>query len=78
MDSDESDVVKKKQLLRNQIRAKLRALSEDEIRAHCKAHLTGYKIPKTVEFRDELPKSNVGKILRKDLRAEDATQHAAE
>ncbi|MEL6645394.1 MAG: AMP-binding protein [Pseudomonadota bacterium] len=45
-------------------------LSESDIRAHCKAHLTAYKIPKRVEFRDDLPKSNVGKILRKDLRAE--------
>ena len=54
------------------------SLTEADIRAHCKAHLTGYKIPKRVEFRDDLPKSNVGKILRKDLRAEDLTQHAAE
>jgi len=36
--------------------------------AHCREHLTGYKIPKVVEFREELPKSNVGKILRKELR----------
>ena len=35
----------------------------------CKQNLTGYKIPKYVEFRSELPKSNVGKILRKELRA---------
>ena len=35
---------------------------------HCRKHLTGYKVPKFVEFRDELPKSNVGKILRKELR----------
>lgn len=54
------------------------SLTEADIRAHCKAHLTGYKVPKKVAFRDDLPKSNVGKILRKDLRAEDATQHAAE
>ncbi|MEM8824947.1 MAG: AMP-binding protein [Pseudomonadota bacterium] len=53
-------------------------LTEADIRTHCKAHLTAYKIPKRVEFRDELPKSNVGKILRKDLRAEELTQHAAE
>ncbi|MDD9715841.1 AMP-binding protein [Dinoroseobacter sp. PD6] len=46
-------------------------LSEADIRAHCKEHLTAYKVPKRVEFRDELPKSNVGKILRKDLRAEE-------
>ncbi|MDP3523439.1 MAG: AMP-binding protein, partial [Hoeflea sp.] len=44
------------------------ALTAEDVRAHCKAHLTGYKVPKLVEFREELPKSNVGKILRKDLR----------
>ncbi|MBI2518764.1 MAG: AMP-binding protein [Bdellovibrio sp.] len=43
-------------------------LSEDELREHCKKFLTGYKIPKFYEFRKELPKSNVGKILRKELR----------
>ncbi len=43
-------------------------LTEQDVRAHCKLHLTGYKVPRLVEFRDELPKSNVGKILRKDLR----------
>ncbi|MCI5111697.1 MAG: AMP-binding protein [Marivita sp.] len=53
-------------------------LSEADIRAHCKAHLTAYKVPKRVEFRDELPKSNVGKILRKDLRAEELARIAAE
>ncbi|MFY9210928.1 MAG: AMP-binding protein [Aestuariivita sp.] len=53
-------------------------LSEADIRNHCKAHLTAYKVPKRVEFRDDLPKSNVGKILRKDLRAEELAQHAAE
>ena len=42
-------------------------ITEDEIMQFCKK-LTGYKCPKMVEFRDELPKSNVGKILRKDLR----------
>ena len=40
----------------------------ESIRAHCKEHLTGYKVPRHVEFLDELPKSNVGKILRKELR----------
>jgi long-chain acyl-CoA synthetase len=47
------------------------ALNKDAVRAYCKEHLTGYKVPKLVEFRDELPKSNVGKILRKDVRAEE-------
>ncbi len=46
-------------------------LTTDAIRAYCKEHLTGYKVPKQVEFRDDLPKSNVGKILRKDLRNEE-------
>jgi long-chain acyl-CoA synthetase len=46
-------------------------LSVDDVRAYCKKHLTNYKVPKQVEFREELPKSNVGKILRKDLRAEE-------
>ncbi len=46
------------------------ALTPDELRAHCKAHLTAYKVPKRVVLRDALPKSNVGKILRKDIRAE--------
>lgn len=44
------------------------SLTEDEIKAYCRENLTGYKIPKYVEFRKELPKSNVGKILRKELR----------
>ncbi|MBD1575538.1 long-chain-fatty-acid--CoA ligase FadD [Vibrio sp. S11_S32] len=46
------------------------SLNKDELIAHCREHLTGYKIPKVVEFRDELPKSNVGKILRRELRDE--------
>ena len=44
------------------------ALTEADVKAHCAANLTNYKRPKFVEFRAELPKSNVGKILRKDLR----------
>jgi long-chain acyl-CoA synthetase len=43
-------------------------LSEAAIREHCKVNMTGYKQPKIVEFRAELPKSNVGKILRRELR----------
>ena len=46
------------------------ALTEQAILEHCKAQLTGYKRPKYVEFRAELPKSNVGKILRRELRDE--------
>ncbi len=45
-------------------------LSEKDVIAHCRAHLTAYKVPKMVEFRESLPKSNVGKILRKDLRGQ--------
>ncbi|MFN3131556.1 AMP-binding protein [Roseibium sp.] len=48
-----------------------KSLTKEAIRAHCKEHLTAYKVPKRVEIRDDLPKSNVGKILRKDLRAEE-------
>jgi long-chain acyl-CoA synthetase len=52
------------------------SLTEDEIRAYCKEELTGYKRPKHVEFRDELPKSNVGKILRRELRDEELQKQA--
>jgi long-chain acyl-CoA synthetase len=52
-------------------------LSAADVRGHCKEHLTAYKVPKLVEFRDELPKSNVGKILRKDLRAEELARGAS-
>lgn len=45
-----------------------KSLKEKEIVTFCKQHLTGYKIPKEIEFREELPKSNVGKILRRKLR----------
>ena len=43
-------------------------LTEDDVSAYCKQHLTGYKRPKYIEFRDDLPKTNVGKILRRELR----------
>lgn len=46
------------------------SLTKDELIAHCREHLTGYKMPKIIEFREELPKSNVGKILRRELRDE--------
>jgi long-chain acyl-CoA synthetase len=46
------------------------ALTEDDLRRHCEANLTGYKRPKYIEFRKELPKTNVGKILRRALREE--------
>lgn len=44
------------------------ALTEEQIIAHCRDHLTGYKIPKIIQFYDELPKTNVGKIMRRALR----------
>ena len=46
------------------------ALTAEELLAHCRERLTGYKCPRDVEFRRELPKSNVGKILRRELRDE--------
>jgi long-chain acyl-CoA synthetase len=48
--------------------AKSADLTEADVKAFCKENLTGYKRPKFIEFLDELPKSNVGKILKKDLR----------
>ena len=44
------------------------AVTEADVRAYCEANLTGYKRPKVVEFRTELPKTPVGKILRRELR----------
>ena len=46
------------------------ALTAEQVIAHCKTHLTGYKCPREVEFRADLPKTNVGKILRRQLRDE--------
>jgi long-chain acyl-CoA synthetase len=45
------------------------ALTEAQVRAYCQDNLTGYKVPRLIEFRDALPKSNIGKILRKELQA---------
>ena len=45
-------------------------LTADEIIAHCRENLTGYKVPREIIFRDELPKTNVGKILHRELRGE--------
>jgi long-chain acyl-CoA synthetase len=52
------------------------SLTKDELLVYCRSSLTGYKVPKLIEFRDELPKSNVGKILRKNLRDEVLQQQA--
>jgi len=46
------------------------ALTKEQLLEHCKHELTAYKKPKYIEFRDELPKTNVGKILRRQLRDE--------
>ncbi|MFC3874346.1 AMP-binding protein [Neisseria musculi] len=46
------------------------SLTAEELIAFCRTELTAYKVPKDIEFRDELPKSNVGKILRRQLRSE--------
>ncbi|MCR9930983.1 long-chain-fatty-acid--CoA ligase FadD [Vibrio antiquarius] len=52
------------------------SLTKDEVITHCRQHLTGYKVPKLVEFREELPKTNVGKILRRVLREENDAELA--
>lgn len=54
------------------------SLTKDEIRQHCRQHLTAYKVPKDIEFRDELPKTNVGKILRRVLRDEELAKRHQE
>jgi long-chain acyl-CoA synthetase len=55
------------------------SLTEAELLAHCKQHLTGYKVPRTIVFRSEpLPKTNIGKILRRALRDETAAAPAAD
>jgi len=50
------------------------SLTEEAVIAYCREHLTGYKVPKFVEFRDSLPKSNVNKILRRALKEETKEQ----
>jgi long-chain acyl-CoA synthetase len=44
------------------------ALSEDDVMAYMREQVTGYKVPKSIVFKDDLPKTNVGKILRRELR----------
>lgn len=44
-------------------------LTEDDVAKYCRQNFTGYKVPKYIEFRDDLPKTNVGKILRRELRS---------
>jgi long-chain acyl-CoA synthetase len=50
------------------------SLTAESLKAYCKENMTGYKVPKLYEFRSELPKTNVGKILRKALRDEEKTK----
>ena len=54
------------------------SLLEEEIIQYCKENLTAYKRPKYVEFREALPKSNVGKIIRRELREEETNTLATE
>lgn len=49
-------------------------LTIEDVIAFCRKQLTGYKVPRIIEFRDELPKSNVGKILRRELKDEEAAK----
>ena len=53
-------------------------VSAESLLAHCRGLLTAYKVPVRIEFRDELPKTPIGKILRKDLRAEVLAAHQQE
>ena len=52
------------------------ALTDKDVIRHCRENLTGYKVPKLVEFRSELPKTNVGKILRRALRDQETAKPA--
>ena len=53
------------------------SLTAEELIAFCRQELTGYKVPKEIEFRTDLPKSNVGKILRRELRDQQTAQTSA-
>ncbi|MFZ4542851.1 MAG: AMP-binding protein [Saprospiraceae bacterium] len=53
------------------------SLTEEEVIAHCRENLTNYKVPRYIEFRKELPKTNVGKILRRQLREEEDAKNAS-
>ena len=58
------------------VKAANAALTSDDLVAHCRKEMTAYKMPKIVEFIDALPKSNVGKILRRELRDREAGKGA--
>ncbi len=53
------------------------SLTSAEVIAFCRKELTAYKVPRVIEFRDDLPKSNVGKILRRELKDEEKAKDAA-
>ncbi|OED41403.1 long-chain fatty acid--CoA ligase [Endozoicomonas sp. (ex Bugula neritina AB1)] len=53
-------------------------LTKEGVTQYCRKSLTGYKVPKQVEFRDELPTTNVGKVLRRELRDEEVVKYQAE
>ena len=69
-DEDAGEAIKLFVVSRNQ------DLDGESLRQWCKKELTGYKVPKFVEFRDELPKTNVGKVLRRELRDQETEQSA--
>ncbi|WP_319004941.1 AMP-binding protein [Microbulbifer aggregans] len=54
------------------------SLTADEVKAYCRENMTAYKVPKNIEFREDLPKTNVGKILRRELRDEELKKVEAE
>lgn len=62
-DGDDDEVVKMFAVIRDGAE-----LTPEQLRSWCRENMTRYKVPKIVEFRDELPKSNVGKVLRRELR----------
>ena len=52
-------------------------LSKEQVMEHMRANVTGYKMPKAIEFRETLPTTNVGKILRRELRDEELKKIAS-
>ena len=57
-------------------RRRRRARRADDLKAHVKANLAGYKTPREVEFLDELPRNATGKVLKRELRARETPQSA--
>ncbi len=69
--------VKSGEVIKVYVVKKDQGLTEEELKKYCHENLTNYKVPKYVEFRTELPKTNVGKILRRALKEENAKTNAA-